>query len=147
MSFRTRAGWGGKWQSAAVEVAPVLDALTGHGCRFVVVGSAARRLVGETVQVQDLDVLVDAAPEGRDAVVEALADVGATVRRRRGRLPVHPGMGLPWEWGWQARTAWGDIDLITRFIDGSTVDEHDARAVSVELPSGSVVRCHPTRHR
>ena len=125
--------------------APILDRLVSAEVRFVVVGSAARALVGEPVTANDLDLVVDGAVPRRPAVVAAMEQLDARVEQRGRFLPVRSAMCLPWEWGWKARTSLGDVDVITRFIDGTTVDHHDERAVGVVLPSGSVVRCNPTR--
>ncbi len=127
-------------------VEPVLDELVGAGCRFVVVGSAARRLLGEQVPVNDLDVVVDAVGSNRGPVVEALMAVGGVIERRRGRRLLRSSMALPWEWGWRTSTVYGDVDVVVRFIDGSGYEFHDAVAVPVLLGNGVVVRCHPTKH-
>ena len=47
----------------------VLDALHRTGCRFVVIGSVARALTGEQVFAHDLDVMIDASPDGRRRLV------------------------------------------------------------------------------
>lgn len=118
-----------------------------RGCRFVVVGSVARSLTGDSVNPKDLDIVVDASLAQRPALVEALIDLGAEVECRRGRVPVTSGIALPWGWGWRSTTPFGDIDVITKFIDDTTIDEHDLLASTVVLASGNSVRCHPTRRR
>ncbi|GEM_PF-2424602 len=125
--------------------APILDRLVSAEVRFVVVGSAARMLAGESATAEDLDLVVDGSVPRRAAVLAAMAELGALVEQRRGFVPVRSVLCLPWEWGWKARTSLGDVDVITRFIDGTTIDEHDELADAVVLPSGSVVRCNPTR--
>lgn len=140
------SGAGPTRETVVVMVEPLLDELTARGCRFVVVGSAARRLMGEQVSVNDLDVVVDGSVSNRAPVIDALMAVGGVVERRRGRRPIVPGMSLPWDWGWRTATTHGDVDVIVRFIDGSGFEDHDGAAVPVGLGSGGVVRCHPTRH-
>ncbi len=134
------------WKTVVVLVEPVLDELIGRGCRFVVVGSAARWLLGEQVPVNDLDIVVEGSVSNRAPVIDALVAVGGVVERRRGRRALGPGMSLPWEWGWRTSTAHGDVDVVVRFIDGSGYEDHDRAAVPVTLGAGGVVRCHPTRH-
>lgn len=126
---------------------PVLEALARRECRFVVVGSVARMLSGEKVATHDLDVVVDPSDSMRLPLIDALAELGALVERRRGRVPVSRTTLLPWEWGWRALTPYGPTDVIVRFVDGTGVDEHERRASSVTLPSGTAVRCHPTRRQ
>lgn len=128
-----------------VELAAVLDALAARDCRFVVVGSGARQLLGELVTPSGLDVVVGAEAEGRDRLVEALIDLGAVVRAREGQRVIDHSTSLPWEWGWSVSTAFGSVDVIVRFIDDTTVREHDQLATNVRLASGAVVRCHATR--
>ena len=123
-----------------------LGSLCRRGCRFVVVGSVARALTGEQVDPHDLDVVIDASSDGRRRLRLALADLGTTVETRDGWRPIERCASLPWEWGFRAVTAVGQIDLITRFIDGTTIEDHDAHATTVEFRPGVVVRVHPTRH-
>lgn len=123
-----------------------LGALVRHDCRFVVVGSCARALIGDPVRPHDLDVVIDASPDQRRRVTAALVDLDAQVEHRCGPRAVACSVALPWDWGFTVSTPEGGIDLITRFIDDSTIDDHDARAVSVEAGPGMWVRVHPTRH-
>ena len=123
-----------------------LGALCRRGCRFVVIGSVARALTGEQVQPHDLDVVVDASADGSLRLRLALADLGATIETRDGWRRIERCMSLPWEWGFRAWTAAGSIDVITRFIDGTTIEDHDAHATTIEIRPGIAVRVHPTRH-
>ena len=124
----------------------VLDAMHDHGCRFVVVGSVARVLAGEQGRPHDLDVVIDTSAGGRENLRRALQDVAAMVETRDGWRPVERCMSLPWEWGFRVWTTSGQVDLIATFIDGTTIEDHDALATSVVLRPGVVVRIHPTRH-
>lgn len=124
----------------------VLGALLHHGCRFVVVGSAARALCGESVHPRDLDLVADTSPDGVGRLRSALVDLGATVETRRGWQPIDRCASLPWQWGFRVWTAAGTIDLITQFIDFTTIDEHDANATTIEIGPELSVRAHPTRH-
>ena len=124
----------------------VLGAMHDHGCRFVVVGSVARVLVGEQGHPNDLDVVIDTSAGGRKNLCRALQDVAARVETRHGWRPVERRLSLPWEWGFRVWTAGGQVDLIAAFIDGTTIEDHDAHATSVVLRPGVVVRIHPTRH-
>jgi len=132
-------------ETGEVWFVPILDRLASAGVRFVVVGSAARMLVGEVVGANDLDLVIDGSPPGRPTLLTAMLRLEARVEQRCGFVPMDSVMCLPWDWGWRARTPLGDVDLITRFIDGTTIDEHDELADAVVLPSGSVVWCNPTR--
>jgi hypothetical protein len=128
-----------------VELVGVLDVFTARDCRFVVVGSGARQLLGEHVTPSDLDVVVGAEHDDRHRLVEAMIDLGAVVRVRGGHRVIGRSISLPWEWGWSVLTAYGSVDVIVRFIDDTTVREHDQLATNVRLASGAVVRCHATR--
>lgn len=128
-----------------VRVEPILDVLCWRGCHFVVVGSVARSLTGEPVRPRDIDIVVDASAAHRPMLVDALIDLRAHVDSSRGCTPLTGTTLLPWDWGWKTRTPFGDIDVITRFIDDTTFDDHDGRATTVTLQSGNSIRCHPTR--
>lgn len=128
-----------------VRVEPVIWAFARHGCRFVVVGSVTRSWCGDDVVPHDLDLVVDGAPERRPAIVAALRDVGASVRRDGVWERVVAGSQLPWTWGFRARTPFVPVDVIVRFADGSTVDDILPRATTMRLPDGSVVHVAATR--
>lgn len=140
---RRRDGPGARRGVAGIDA--VLHVLAVERCRFVVVGSAARALVGEPVTPRDLDIVVDGRPDARPALIAALDALRARIEVRTGWLPIGRAPALPWDWGWTVRTPFGSIDVITRFVDGSDFAHHDGVAESVELASGDVVRCHPTR--
>lgn len=123
----------------------MLHVLAAGRCRFVVVGSTARALVGEAVEPHDLDIVVDSRPDARPALVAALDALRARIEVRAGWLSIGRVPALPWDWGWTVRTPFGSIDVITRFVDGSDFAHHDGVAEPVELARGDVVRCHPTR--
>lgn len=125
---------------------PVLSALLRRRCRFVVVGSVARQMLGEEVCPSDLDVVIDAAPSERTAIVEALIDLDAQMVQGDRLRPVTSSTVLPWQWSWTLVTVFGRVDMIGEFIDGSGFEEHDRDARDVTLVDGSIVRCHPTRH-
>jgi hypothetical protein len=134
-----------EWETARMESTAILDALMANGCRFVVVGSTARLLCGETVVPNDLDIVVDASAEQRPLLRRALISVHAHVRTRHGLEPLSTTTRLPWEWSFSAVTPVGEVDVVVRSSDGSTFDDQRRQAVSVQLgPLGSVW-CHPTR--
>lgn len=124
----------------------VLAALAQAGCRFVVIGSVARALVGEDLVAHDLDVVVDPSATGRRRLVRVLAEFGATIETRSGVRRIEQCTILPWRWGFRTTTPVGQVDVITELIDGTTVHDHDSYAVTVELGSGCSVRVRPTRH-
>jgi hypothetical protein len=124
---------------------PILDVLGQRRCRFVLVGSAARALTGEPVTPNDVDIVVDASPHQRACLVEAMVDLRASLRGPSGSLPITRRTVLPWDWGWRATTGFGDLDVVTRFIDDTTFADHRRSATSITLPNGTIVLCHPTR--
>lgn len=130
----------------SLEPLPVLRALVDHGCRFVVVGSTARRLCGADVVPADLDLVVDPAVTRRPQLIAALTEVDATLERRHGTRRIADAIALPWDWGWRAETSCGPIDVITRFVDGADIDTFEVLATDVDLAPNLTVRCHPTEH-
>src|SRR5688572_15267940 len=127
-----------------MDVMPVLEVLASHRVRFVVVGSAARQLVGEEVQPADLDVVLAAGTTDRCRLTDALIDLGAHIRNDRRWCQLMKSSPLPWDWGWTVITGFGEIDVIARFIDGTKFIDHDRLAEEIALPGGVSVRCHPT---
>ena len=126
-------------------MAAVLDVLVVHGCRFVVVGSAARQLLGELVVPADLDVVVAIEPTDRARLVDALIELGGRVSCGARCRRIDRSTSLPWEWGWRVITPFGEIDVIVRFIDDTMFVDHDQAGIDVAVLSGPVVRCHVTR--
>ena len=141
-----RTGINASVSGSVVMFDEVFDAMHRSRCRFVVVGSVARALAGERIVPHDLDVMVDASTVGQRRLCRALTDVGAIAEARDGWRPIERCPSLPWEWGFRVLTAAGQVDLITRFVDGTTIDHHDAHATTVRLRSGFDVRIRPTRH-
>jgi hypothetical protein len=123
---------------------PILKGLADANCRFVVVGSVGRALVGESVVPRDLDIVADASPDARAGLVSALDRAGGFVRNRLGLVRIGAAVALPWRWGWTTTTMFGDVDVVTRFADGSGFDDHRAIATIVHSPYGTPVWCHPT---
>ena len=115
-------------------------------CRFVIVGSVARRFNGEAVRPADLDIVVDTAPAERRKVVAALADLDAHLVVDGRLRPLTTSTALPWWWSWTAVTVFGTVDVIGEFVDGTGFAEHRSAASSTSIPSGATVRFHPTRH-
>lgn len=132
--------------AVGTEALPVLRALVDHDCRFVVIGSTARRLCGTDVVPADLDLVVDPDPALRPGLVAALASIDATIERRHGTRSIADSLHLPWDWGWRSDTVHGSIDVIIRFVDGTDIEHHDALAFDVGLAADLIVRCHPTEH-
>jgi hypothetical protein len=125
---------------------PILEVLAEYECRYVVIGSTARALMGQPIVPRDVDIVVDGSAEWRASLVDALVALGAQFDRRPGFALIGPSTRLCWEWGWRTMTALGQIDIITKFADGTDFANHDAHAASVALPSGRSVRCRPTEH-
>ena len=129
-----------------MDSAPVLSALVRRRCRFVVVGSVARELLGGPVSPADLDLVIDTTASQQAAIVEAMIDLDAQLVQGHRLKPLAASTVLPWRWSWTVVTSFGCVDVIGRFIDGSGFEEHDRAATTVRLCDGSTVRCHPTRH-
>ena len=125
---------------------PVVEAFGRHGADFVVVGSAARYLLGEDIDPADVDIVVSDAPANRIAVIDALIELDAHLiaDERLQRLTTRT--VLPWGWSWKTVTPYGLVDTIVRFIDGTGFAEHDAVGVSTVTDNGGRVRCRATRH-
>lgn len=129
-----------------MEPGPIVDALLAHRVEFVLVGSAARLLLGDAVEPADVDVVVAGSSTNRAAVVSALIELDASVVENDRLHRLTQATVLPWEWSWKVVTAYGPVDMIVRFIDGSGFDEHDAFATDVWVDGGRSLRCHGTRH-
>ena len=129
-----------------MDSAPLLSALVRRRCRFVVVGSVARELLGELVSPADLDVVIDSAASQQAAIIEAMIELDARLLQGDRLRPLSASTVLPWQWSWTVVTPFGCVDVISRFIDGSGFEEHDRASTAVRLRDGSTVRCHPTRH-
>lgn len=65
-----------------------LRTLVRHRCRFVVVGSTARALLGEDVRPHDLDIVIDASPDQRARLTAALVELDAQVEHHCGQRAV-----------------------------------------------------------
>ena len=126
---------------------PVVDALIRHRAAFVVVGSAARYLLGENVVPADVDVVISDSPGNRKAVVDALVELDGHLVSEEKLHPLTHATVLPWEWSWKAVTAYGPVDMIVHFIDGTGYQEHDQAATNALLGNGRFVRCRATRHQ
>lgn len=125
---------------------PVVDALGSHRADFVLVGSGARYLLGEDIVPADVDVVVSDSPVNRLAVVDALIELdGYLITEGRLERLTHATV-LPWEWSWNTLTAYGPVDMIVQFIDGTRYEEHNRAATSTPLGDGRFVRCRATRH-
>jgi hypothetical protein len=94
--------------------------LNDAGCHYVVVGSAARALLGEDVEPNDLAPVVARSAADRTGVIHALSSVGGRVVRGARRVPLTSRVRLLWEWSWCASTDLGPVDVITRFIDDTS---------------------------
>lgn len=129
-----------------MDAEPILETIAEYGCRFVVIGSTARRLLGEAAVPADLDIIVGNAAADRPRLVDALIELRATVGSSGRGTRLARTTSLPWEWGWRAMCPFGEIDVIARFVDGTSLDDFDAQATEVRLASGATVRCTPTRH-
>ena len=138
-------GGGASRETLAMFVDGLLVPFVRHGCRFVVIGSAARMLCGDAVEPSDLDLVVDADPAMRPGLVASFDEVDGRVVTRHGwRSPGDVSRSLPWDWGFTVQTGLGPVDVISRLIDGTGIDDHERVATVATLSCGTSVRVHPT---
>jgi len=71
----------------SLQAEPLLRALEGHGVDFVVIGGVAGLAQGSSYPTFDLDVAYSRDPANLRRLVEALAEVGATLRGAPPDLP------------------------------------------------------------
>lgn len=95
----------------------MLGALVDHRCRFLVVGGAAAELYGSTRQTNDVDVLVDRAPENLDCLAAALAELRARLRAEN--LPDEDALRL--DPGWD-RPRIEQTEVLTLRTDAGALD-------------------------
>lgn len=112
---------------------PLLRTLSEASCDVVVIGSTARQLSGQPVTPADLDLLVPDEPNAQRHVATVLAGLGGLVARGP-RLCPFDEVVLPWPWVFTVVTAYGNVDVMSRFANG---DSHaslapTARAVVVD---------------
>jgi hypothetical protein len=112
----------------------------------VVVGSTARRLLGEPVVPADLDVVVGDSESDRQALTNAMIELQSRLIVGHRLKQIETRTRLPWDWSWRILTAHGLVDVIVRFADGTTYTDLDLRAGEVTLANGTPVRCYHTRH-
>ena len=127
-----------------MDVWPGLAVLAESGCRYVVVGSAARALAGHMMGKfgpRDLDIVVADTDDDRARVAAALARIGGrmVVGGRRREVAAFAGST------WAVVTPYGPVDVFFRFADGSDYFGHRRAAWLVPI-GGIAVRCHPMRH-
>lgn len=126
---------------------PIVDPLARHGADFVVVGSAARYLLGEDIVPADVDVVISDSPGNRKAVVDALIELDGHLVSEERLQPLTHATVLPWEWSWRSVTAYGPVDVIVHFIDGTGYQEHSQAATNLPLGDRRFVLCRETRHQ
>ena len=138
-------GGGASRETLVMFVDGLLAPLVRHGCRFVVIGSAARMLCGDVVEPSDIDIVVDVDPTMRARLVTAISEIDGRVMTRHGwRTVGDVHRSLPWDWGFTVQTGFGRVDVISRLIDGTGIDEHERVASTATLSCGTSVRVHPT---
>ena len=65
----------------------LLEALEGHGVRFVIIGGVAAVALGSPSITLDLDVCYDRAPDNLDRLAAALEELSATLRGAPAEVP------------------------------------------------------------
>jgi len=65
----------------------VLDVLTKHHVRFIVIGGVAARTLGSPSITRDLDICYERRPENYEALVSALRELGAQLRGAPAGIP------------------------------------------------------------
>jgi hypothetical protein len=112
----------------------------------VVGGSTACRLLGEAVEPADLDVVVADSASNRLALISAMIELQSRLVDGRRLESLRADTPLPWDWSWRILTAYGLVDVIVRFVDGTSYADLDPSAADVALAGGARVRCFATRH-
>ncbi|HXD56065.1 MAG TPA: DUF6036 family nucleotidyltransferase [Solirubrobacteraceae bacterium] len=108
----------------------LLDALSRHGAKFVVVGGVAAQLRGWSGTTADLDIAVDASDENATRINRALADAGVmssavggfgtTFETRYGRLEiVRRADGIGKYEDWMRRASEIEFDHLTILVAAS----------------------------
>ena len=92
-----------------MDARPILTTLVARGCRFVVVGSTARRLLGESVEPADLDVVVADSIDNRRALIDSMIELKAKLVDGWGARRIVATSWLPWEWSWRLLTVHGPV--------------------------------------
>ena len=69
--------------------------------------------------------VIDVAASERAVIVEAMIDLDAQLVQGHCLKPLTASTVLPWRWSWTVVTAFGCVDVMSRFIDGSGFAEHD----------------------
>lgn len=120
----------------------ILDALTRHEVRFVVIGGQASIHWGSPFPTEDVDITPSRARENLDRLSAALTELGARVRTSTepGGLPfAHTGASLADAEVWNLITAHGDLDI--SFVPNGTTGYDDlVRDAATERIHGVEVR-------
>ncbi len=90
----------------------MLQALSEHGVRFVVIGGFAALFYGSTSLTFDLDITPETSEDNLDRLSAALADLGARIRSDAGAFPfAHEARSLARAAMWNLTTDHGDLDI------------------------------------
>jgi hypothetical protein len=118
----------------------LLEALTRHGVRFVVIGGIAALSQGSPLPTEDVDVTPERDDENLDRLSAALADLDARLRTQVGDvvpLPRDPRL-LAQADTWTLTTKYGDLDVV--FSPPGTGGYDDLRRDAFEVDLGQDVR-------
>src|SRR5579862_2435876 len=91
----------------------IIEALSRHGVRFVLIGGLAMRMHGSSHETDDLDVVYARDPANLKAVVDALTSSSPRLRVRDGEIPfLWDTVTLQRGLNFTLRTDIGDVDLL-----------------------------------
>lgn len=114
----------------------ILEALTHHEVRFVVIGGLAALAHGSPYPTGDIDITPDTSPENLARVSNALSDLGAQVWSGDDQAPLpfaHDATSLASVGVWNLVTEFGRVDLtlVPSGTDGYTDLVRDATRIDI----------------
>jgi hypothetical protein len=117
-----------------IDFEAALEALTGAGARFIIVGGAAATAHGAARLTQDLDLVYARAPDNLDRLVAALAPHQPYLRGAPAGLPFRfDHRTLARGLNFTLTTSLGDIDLLGEIVGGGTFESLAPHAITLEL--------------
>ena len=118
----------------------ILSALDARGVEFIVVGGICAVLNGATVTTLDIDVVHRRTPENVDRLLEALQDLDAHARGRKGPKLVPGRTHLMGEGHQLLITRHGPLDLLGSVGKGRTYESLLGSTFRMTLPDGLQAR-------
>lgn len=126
----------------AFDPVELLEVLTRHGVRFVVIGGIAALAQGSPLPTEDVDITPERSDENLSRLAAALLELEARLRTESGdtvALPADPRLLAQAE-TWTLTTRYGDLDLVLSPPGTSGYDDLRRDAIEVDLGRGVRVR-------